>query len=353
MQICVERFTVTKRSPLTISRGTNHGNTNLWLRIFAEGYEGWGEASPVVHGAHAQTTEALAKALESIGPKLAGCHPLDRQQIADRVRSLPSAARAAIDLALWDWVGKRSGLSLWQLWGGDRERIPPISVTIGIGSPAAARERVQQWRSVIATPWLKLKLGSPEGLAADRALVEAVLAEAPAAKILVDANGGWDLAGAIEMARWLADRGVVYLEQPLPVGQETQLAELKARSPLPIFVDESCFDERDIPQLAPHIHGINIKLMKSGGLTAAKGLVATARACGLQVMFGCYSDSALANTAALHLGPWADYLDLDSHLNLMDDPFVGAATAPGGRLLPPIEPGLGVQRRDQPAIEEP
>lgn len=345
MQISVERFTVTKRSPLTISRGTNRGNTNLWLKLSADGIEGWGEASPVVHGPHAQTTAVLAEALTEIAPQLRDLHPLDRQRIEAIVAPLPSAARAAIDLALQDWLGKRSGLALWQLWGADRDRIPPISVTIGIGSPDAARQRVRQWREVIDTPWLKLKLGSPEGLAADQAMVEAVLAEAPEAKILVDANGGWDLAGAIAMAGWLADRGIVYLEQPLPVGCEAQLANLKARSPLPIFVDESCFDGRDIPRLAPHIDGINIKLMKCGGLTEAARMVATARACGLRVMFGCYSDSALANTAALHLGAWADYLDLDSHLNLIDDRFLGAAIAPGGRLLPGEAPGLGVQIR--------
>ena len=345
MQISVERFTVTKRSPLTISRGTNRGNTNLWLKLAADGIEGWGEASPVVHGHHAQTTAALEEALMVIAPHLAELHPLDRQRIEAAIAPLPSAARAAIDLALQDWLGKRSGLPLWRLWGADQAQIPPISVTIGIGSPEAARQRVQQWREAIDTPWLKLKLGSPEGLAADRAMVEAVLAEAPNAKILVDANGGWDLAGAIAMAGWLADRGIVYLEQPLPVGHEAQLADLKARSPLPIFVDESCFDGRDIPRLAPHIDGINIKLMKCGGLAEAARMVATARACGLQVMFGCYSDSTLANTAALHLGAWADYLDLDSHLNLIDDPFVGAAIAPGGRLLPTEAPGLGVQLR--------
>jgi len=345
MQITIERFTVTKLSPLTISRGTNRGNTNLWVRVVADGLEGWGEASPLVHGVHHQTTEALETALQAIAPVLADAHPLDRQRIEQAIRTLPSAARAAIDLALWDWLGKRSGLALWQLWGADRDRIPPISVTIGIGSPEAARQRVQQWREVIDTPWLKLKLGSPEGLAADRALVEAVQDEAPQARLLVDANGGWDLTGAIAMADWLAERGVAYLEQPLPVGCEAQLADLKARSPLPIFVDESCFDSHDLPRLAPWVDGINLKLMKCGGLSEAARMVATARACGLQVMLGCYSDSALANTAALHLGAWADYLDLDSHLNLIDDPFTGAAIAPGGRLLPSDRPGLGVDRR--------
>ncbi|MGB3204567.1 MAG: enolase C-terminal domain-like protein, partial [Crinalium sp.] len=122
---------------------------------------------------------------------------------------------------------------------------------------------------------------------------------------------------------------------------EVDLLVLKERSPLPIFVDESCFTSDDIPKLADRVHGINIKLMKSGGLTEALRMVHTAKACGLQVMFGCYSDSCLANTAAAQLSPFADYLDLDSHLNLKDDLFTGAVLQ-DGCLLPNDLPGLGV-----------
>jgi L-alanine-DL-glutamate epimerase-like enolase superfamily enzyme len=145
------------------------------------------------------------------------------------------------------------------------------------------------------------------------------------------------------MCRRLASVGVKYVEQPLPRGEEDKLGELKARSPLPIFVDESCLTSGDIPQLADRVHGINIKLMKAGGLTEAMRMVHTARAYGLQVMFGCYSDSSLSNTAAAHLSPLADYLDLDSHLNLIDDPFTGALVQEG-RVLPNDQPGLGVER---------
>jgi muconate cycloisomerase len=124
---------------------------------------------------------------------------------------------------------------------------------------------------------------------------------------------------------------------------ESPLRELKARSLLPIFVDESCFTSRDIPLLADKVHGVNIKLMKCGGLTEAIRMVHTAKACGLQVMFGCYSDSVISNTAAAQLSPLADYLDLDSHLNLIDDPFTGASLQ-DGRLLPNDLPGLGVSK---------
>jgi muconate cycloisomerase len=171
----------------------------------------------------------------------------------------------------------------------------------------------------------------------------AVREEAPALELYVDANGGWSLKDAVLMCNWLVDIGVKYVEQPLPRGQEENLAELKKQISLPIFVDESCFNSSDIPKLANCVDGINIKLMKSGGLTEAMRMVHTARAHGLQVMFGCYSDSTLANTAFSQLAPLADYLDLDSHLNLIDDPFIGAFVQ-DGRILPNDLPGLGVQR---------
>ncbi|MEO0934885.1 MAG: enolase C-terminal domain-like protein, partial [Cyanobacteria bacterium J06641_2] len=157
------------------------------------------------------------------------------------------------------------------------------------------------------------------------------------------ANGGWSLEDAQQMSLILADMGVNYIEQPLKQGREKQLVELKKSSPIPIFVDESCFTSADIPYLAECADGVNIKLMKSGGLTEAMRMINTARSCGLQVMFGCYSDSTLANTALAQLAPLADYLDLDSHLNLIDDPFVGALIEEG-KILPNNLPGLGVQR---------
>jgi len=186
-------------------------------------------------------------------------------------------------------------------------------------------------------------LGSPNGIKADQEMLIAVREEAPTQELYVDANGGWSLDDAVVMCNWLADFGVKYVEQPLAQGEEDKLAQLKKRSPLPIFVDESCLTSRDIPQFANCIDGINIKLIKAGGLSEAMRMVHTARSHNLQVMFGCYSDSSLSNTAAAHLSPLADYLDLDSHLNLKDDPFIGA-TIQNGRVLPNDQLGLGVSR---------
>ncbi len=346
MQINVNLFTVNKRFPLTISRGTTAQTTNVWVRISHDEIEGWGEASPFGVGNHRQSTDTIKDALEQVVPLLQAFNPLQRQQIEQVLtqNQVPSAVKAALDMAMHDWLGKRVGLPLWQIWGLDRNQIVPTSVTIGINSPEGARARARDWLQFTDVRLFKVKLGSPDGIDADKKMLLAVRKEAPLLEFFVDANGGWSLEDAIAMCNWLAELGIKYVEQPLPRGQEKSLAKLKEHSPLPIFVDESCFTSSDIPHLANYVDGINIKLMKSGGLTEAMRMVHTARAYGLQVMFGCYSDSSLANTAALQLAPLADYLDLDSHLNLIDDPFMGALLKEG-RVLPNDLPGLGVSQQ--------
>ncbi|GAX37208.1 dipeptide epimerase [Nodularia sp. NIES-3585] len=344
MQLEVQLFTVNKRFPLTISRGTTAQTTNIWIKILHDGIEGWGEASPFGVGTHSQSTDIIKSHLQQLAPVLEAFNPLQRQQIEPILtqQQVPSSARAALDMAMYDWLGKRVGLPLWQIWGLERNVIVPTSVTIGINSPAGARARARDWLKFMEVRLFKVKLGNPEGIEADKQMLLAVQQEATGLELFVDANGGWSLEDAIYMCNWLADLGIKYVEQPLPRGQEKSLVELKEKSPLPLFVDESCFTSADIPHLANYVDGINIKLMKSGGLTEAMRMVHTARAYGLQVMFGCYSDSTLANTAAAQLAPLADYLDLDSHLNLIDDPFTGALVQEG-RIIPNDLPGLGVQ----------
>ncbi len=344
MQIQLETFTVNKRFPLTISRGTTAKTTNVWVKVSSDDIEGWGEASPFNVGNYPQSTDIIQESILQIAPSLLKLHPSQRQQVEQLLikAQIPSAAKAALDIALHDWMGKCAGLPLWQMWGLDRSAIAPVSVTIGINSPQGARARVRDWLQFMDVKMLKVKLGSPDGIEADKKMLSAVREEAPAPDLYVDANGGWSLKDAQHMSFILADMGVKYLEQPLPRGQEQSLVKLKKSSPIPIFVDESCFTSVDIPYLAECADGVNIKLMKSGGLTEAMRMIHVARACNLQVMFGCYSDSAIANTALAQLAPLADYLDLDSHLNLIDDPFTGA-TIEEGKILPNNLPGLGVQ----------
>ncbi len=345
MELDIQTFTVNKRFPLTISRGTTAQSTNVWVKIKQDGIEGWGEASPFSVGDIPQTAETLVQALTAIKPQLAHLTPFDFQLIESILSQtqLPSAAKTALDLACHDWLGKKIGLPLWQLWGLNRDKIVPISVTIGINTPAGAQARVKDWIDYLNVRVLKVKLGSPEGILADQEMLLAVKAVAPKDALLyVDANGGWSLSDAITMSHWLKSVGVEYIEQPLAANITLQqLPELYQQSPLPIFVDESCWTSQDIPQLASFVDGVNIKLMKSGGLREALRMIHTAKAYGLKVMFGCYSDSSLANTAAAHLAPLADYLDLDSHLNLLDDPFQGADIH-NGCLIPNTQPGLGV-----------
>ncbi len=348
MELRISTFTVHKRYALRISRGTTAASDNLWLRLIAEGIEGWGEASPFSTGGQAQTTAQWQAELEQLAPLLKSISPWERQRVEQilQEQQVSSGVKTAIDVAMHDWLGKALQLPLWKLWGLDRDRIQPISVTIGISTPEAAQERLRAWQEQLPVKLIKLKLGSPEGLAADQAMFEAVQAIAPSgARLYVDANGGWGLEDALVMAEWLAMRQVEYIEQPLAKGQEEDLVWLKAKSPLPIFVDESCWTTADIPRLSDRVDGINIKLMKCGGLSEAQRMIHTAKAHGLKVMFGCYSDSCLLNTAAAQLSPLADYLDLDSHLNLLDDPFQGAELK-DSCVVPKDLPGLGVTRAD-------
>ncbi|MFT0753559.1 dipeptide epimerase [Synechococcus sp. RC10A2] len=347
MQLAWATFTVNKRFPLTISRGTTAQTVNVWARIEADGIEGWGEASPFGIGDFRQSTEQILEHLARARPLLEPLHPLERARVEQTLREagIGSAARAAIDLALWDWLGKRTGLALWQMLGLSREAVAPTSVTIGINPPEVAQQRTRDWLELTHARALKIKLGNPAGIEADQAMFEAIRQVAPQGVALrVDANGGWSLQDALTMCRWLAARGVEYVEQPLPRGAEDDLPHLHRESPLPIFVDESCFDSHDVARLADRVHGVNIKLMKCGGLSEALRMVHTARALGLQVMYGCYSDSSLAITAASQIAPLADHLDLDSHLNLLDDPFIGAELH-DGKVIPTRAPGLGVRLR--------
>lgn len=347
MRIGLETFTVSKQFPLRISRGTTAQSTNIWVRLEQQGVEGWGEASPFsISPENSQTTEIILAALEKVIPELEPITPWERQKVEEVLleADIPSAARAAIDLALYDWLGKKLGMPLWRIWGLNRKQVVPTSVTIGIDSPAGAKERAKNWQKVTGAVAIKVKLGSSEGTDADQKMFMAVREEAPNAQLSVDANGAWNVNDAVKMCSWLARQGVNYVEQPLAAGQEEFLPVLYKRTALPILADESCFTSKDIPNLVGKVHGVNIKLMKSGGLTEAMRTVHIARAFGLKVMLGCYSDSSLANAAASQLSPLADYLDLDSHLNLVDDPFMGAALQ-NGYLRPSYLPGLGVQRR--------
>ena len=224
----------------------------------------------------------------------------------------------------------------------------PTSVTIGINPPEVVKERVPLILDGTTVQSLKIKLGAPEGLEADKAMFEQVVKSCAnyTIKIRVDANGGWDLEKAIHMSQWLAERGVSYIEQPLKEGAEEQLPALYKASVLPIYVDESCRFAENIPHWAQAVHGVNFKLMKCGGITEALRIISTARAHGLKTMIGCMSESSVAIAAAAALTGGIDHIDLDSHYNLAPDPSQGAPMVDGVTL--PLEiPGHGAELKKE------
>ena len=340
---------MTKRHALTISRGTDSGSVNVVVQVDHDGASGLGEMAPNdVTGDDAASTEASVARWRD---QLADVSPLDRQRIAEVIGedTMGSGARAALDLALFDWLGKRSGLPVWRLLGADLSHISPTSVTVGINPPDVIGEVVPEILGRTGARILKVKLGQPAGLAADQEMFAAAQAAAAAAGAQVtwrvDANGGWNLAAALTMAPWLAERGVEFIEQPLPQGSEDALPALFDHSPLAIVADESIRTAADVAALADRVHGVNFKLMKSGGIDEALRIIHTARAHGLSVMIGCMGESSLAISAGAQLAAFVDCVDLDSHLNLLDDPFAGATFADG--VVRPTElPGLGARWRE-------
>jgi len=361
MQCNLHRFSLTKAVPLTISRGTTAAVDHLLVSVEQDGITGLGETGGFDTGHRHYDSEAIALELEALFPRLADLPPQPHQALEPLLAELSPPARCGLDLALHDWWGKRLGLPLHQLWGLDPELAMATSVTLGLGPVPAVLERLERWWAQLPATRIKLKLGSPEGLEHDRALVAAVTQalegrrqqRGEALELQVDANGGWTLEAARSMLGWLADQQVVLVEQPMapledPDADSAAFAALELDCPIPLVADESCWNLADVIRLAPYVDGVNIKLLKSGGLSEARLMAEAARRLGLGVMVGCYSDSALLNGAAAQLLPLMQWPDLDSHLNLLDDPFE-APRLEADRLRAGLSPGLGVTPKDTAA----
>ncbi len=334
-----------KRFPLRISRGVFEGSDNLFISVTKDGLTGWGEMAP--GSSEGADTVEKGTALLSDFCKTG----LDENSIHQTWENaceadLAPCALAALDMALWDLHAKQANIPLYQLLGLARRAVVS-SVTIGINPPEVIRERVPFLLDQ-GSHALKIKLGTPNGIEADKAMYTAVLEATDAQKnvsLRVDANGGWSLEDAHHMMAWLSERRCEYVEQPLVRGAEEQLPDLFKNRPLPIFVDESCRMSKDIPDFAHCVDGVNLKLMKCGGVTEALRIVATARAFGLQTMIGCMGESSISIAAGASLGALFDYIDLDSHLNLDPDPCDGAPFAKGVT-LPADRPGHGGRVKD-------
>ena len=358
MHLSLRRVSITKAVPLAISRGITATAEHIVVTLEHEGITGVGETGGFDTGHRHYDTQSIATELRTLAPILATLSPQPLQALDPLLAQLSSPARCGLDLALHDWWGKRLQLPVHRLWGLDPSVCAPTSVTLGLGTPEAVLARLERWWQQLPASRIKLKLGSPDGLDHDRVLL-AVIAEAlerrrqvtgRACDLHVDANGGWSIAGTRAMLPALEEASVVLLEQPLPPlsdphADTAAFAALAGLAALPLVADESCWTVADLVRLAPHVQGVNIKLLKSGGLAEALLMARLARRLGLAVMVGCYSDSALLNGAAAQLLPLVDWPDLDSHLNLVDDPFVGP-TLDGDRLRPGQGPGLGVRACD-------
>ncbi len=324
------------RHTFRLARGATDSRRNVVVRLEHGGLVGLGEAAPIPR--YGEDAASAAAAVDRMARRLGDPRAFEGAAARAAVAGQRSA-EAAVDMALRDLAGKRLGAPLYELLGLDPKATPPTSFTIGMDTPEVVAAKV---REASGFEVLKVKMGSDD----DRAVLEAVR-DVTGRPLRVDANEGWTLDGALERLEWLAGMGVELVEQPLPADRLEETRELRRKSPLPIFADESVHVAEDVPRLAGAFDGINVKLMKCGGVGPALELIAVARAHGLKVMLGCMIESSLAITAAAHLSPLVDFADLDGHLLITDDPYLGAVVE-GGRLVPPDGPGLGVRPRPEP-----
>ncbi|MFN7731548.1 MAG: dipeptide epimerase [Pirellula sp.] len=344
MKLTYRAFEVHKRVPLAISRGTQSSSVNWEVHVTEDGITGIGEAAEFSIPATHQPSDFLGIELERTVAMVRPFHPWQRHEAETALvqAGVASSVRAAIDMALYDWAGKAVHQPVWRMLGLPMRGTHPTSVTIGIATPERAQRRWVQWLEIGVVRSVKLKLGSPEGIEADRAMFEAVLRLLPpTVRIAVDANGGWSVEDALTMCDWLSERRVEHVEQPVAPIDLNGLRAVHQRSPIPVMADEACRNSQDLRDLQGACSGINIKLLKCGGMSEALRMIPAARALGLSVMLGCYSQTVLGNTAANQLARLVDIVDLDSHLNLRNDPFVGCRFD-DGYLVNRELPGLGV-----------
>jgi L-Ala-D/L-Glu epimerase len=324
--------TIELSETFTISRSSQDSADVVYVELEHDGVTGYGEATPIER--YEQSAASAHAYLEGLDGEL-GDDPWAVEEIESRLPPGEPAARAAIDAALHDLQGKLAGQPVWRLLGLRREG-PPTSWTIWLGDPDDMARRTE---AVVGRfKRLKLKLGGRDGLDVERVRAVRGVTELP---LMVDVNEAWSLDEALEALSQLSELGVEYCEQPLAAG-DPDGPDLKARSPLPIFVDEDCHVAADVPACLERAHGVNIKLAKSGGIREGIRIAHVARALGLGVMLGCMNESGLAIAAGAQIASLCDHVDLDGNLLLRRDPWPGVQFVDGVQ-LPSDSPGLGVR----------
>jgi len=297
--------------------------------------EGLGEAAPV--GYYNENFESVISFFEKAKPIIEKTPPI-LDEILSKLKSIAIhnySAKAAIDTALYDFIGKRENLPVYEYLGLSGRITAPISYTIGIDGLDKMREKI---RNAAEFEIYKIKVGFP----GDVEIIKGIR-EVTNKKIRVDANGGWSAEEAIKKINQLEELGVELVEQPLKADDMDGLKMVRQNTFLPIILDEPICTSQDIAQFVGLCDGINIKLMKSGGLTEALKMINLAKSLKLKIMLGCMIESSLGITAMAQLASSADYLDLDGNLLISNDPFEGVKLA-NGKLVLPEEPGLGVKR---------
>jgi len=323
----------------TIAGSSRKSTPDMLTCIEFEGMRGYGEASmPPYLG---ESIESAARFLSSLDlsqfkdPFMMD----DVLQYVDSVMPGNCAAKAAVDIALHDLVGKMMKQPWYKIWGFDPADTPNTSFTIGIDTPKVVIEKVKE-----ATPYniLKVKLGQ----STDEEMINTIrsVTDKP---LCVDVNQGWtDKHKALDMIHWLKEKGVVFVEQPMPKTAIDDMAWLTANSPLPTIGDESVQRLPDVIKANGVYSGINIKLMKCTGMREAHQMLTLAKSLGMKVMIGCMTETSCAVSAAAQLSPKTDWADLDGNLLITNDPYSGVQVI-NGKVTLINQPGIGISAKQK------
>ncbi|MHB9287767.1 dipeptide epimerase [Halobacteriales archaeon Cl-PHB] len=341
----IERRVFPLDVPFEIARdeATEDSETVIVRVADDDGRTGLGAAVPAAY--YDETPDTVVDALHSLLSVVETVgDPHAQQEIAARMREITgddAAARAAVSIALHDLAAKQADEPLYRRWGLDPAAAPRTSYSIGIADPVTMAERAAAARDR-GFPILKCKVGTDD----DRARLDAIREAVPDVRLRVDANCAWDADEAIMHTQWLAEFGVEFVEQPVAGDDLEGLARVADASPVPIAADESCVTAKDVPGVADAADVVVVKLMKCGGIRAARDQIAAAHAHNLDVMLGCMVEPNAAIAASHHLAPLVEYADLDGSLLLADDPFDGVPLRDGVVDLREVErPGTGAVER--------
>jgi len=335
VKIDAKIYEVQLKHAWTLSRGTWNTRRNVILKIEREGVVGMGEAAPIAR--YNERAESGLAFIEKAKPILEKdlWQYYERWNEIDALAEGEHAAKAAIDMAVLDWIGKKLNVPLYRFLGLNKEKTPVTTYSIGIDEVKVMQEKVKEASDF---PVYKIKVGTKD----DKKIIEGIR-EVTDKPLRVDANEGWKTKEeALEMINWMMEKGVELVEQPLPSTMLEEQAWLKEKSKIPIFADESLMKASDLPRIAAAFHGVNTKLMKCGGIQEALRIVGMARALGLKTMLGCMIETSLGISAGASISSLFDDLDLDGNLLITNDPFKGVQTIKG-KLILSDKPGLGVE----------